>query len=203
MNLPVMACMSSCACHIKTLWCRSTVWFMWKTITNPNSTLTEAYESNKEYKTSTKHFTMFCSYIYDLSSAGKNAKLPGYMDYLHLSTADVAILKGSWSVLEEHVTRVSWRNHITKSIDRLVDWLIDWIFDLLIEEHMTKVNIDRIAGEPDPLILSWIELKIWWEKDLTFQVGVDFFIDMMTNHEEIKAVFRQVTNCDRNDYDDD
>ena len=37
---------------------------------------------------------------------GKNAKLPGYMDYLHLSTADVAILKGSWAVLEEHVTRV-------------------------------------------------------------------------------------------------
>lgn len=28
------------------------------------------------------------------------------MDYLHLSTADVAILKGSWAVLEEHVTRV-------------------------------------------------------------------------------------------------
>ena len=38
--------------------------------------------------------------------SGKNAKLPGYMDYLHLSTADVAILKGSWAVLEEHVTRV-------------------------------------------------------------------------------------------------
>lgn len=64
------------------------------------------------------------------SYVGKNAKLPGYMDYLHLSTADVAILKGSWSVLEEHVTRV----------------------------------------------------------------GVDFFIDMMTNHEEIKAVFRQMPN---------
>ena len=41
-----------------------------------------------------------------ISISGKNAKLPGYMDYLHLSTADVAILKGSWSVLEEHVTRV-------------------------------------------------------------------------------------------------
>ena len=27
---------------------------------------------------------------------------------------------------------------------------------------------------------------------MTSQVGVDFFIDMMTNHEEIKAVFRQV-----------
>merc|ERR1712130_805239 len=64
------------------------------------------------------------------SYVGKNAKLPGYMDYLHLSTADVAILKGSWSVLEEHVTRV----------------------------------------------------------------GVDFFIDMMTNHGEIKAVFRQMPN---------
>jgi len=62
------------------------------------------------------------------SYVGKNAKLPGYMDYLHLSTADVAILKGSWSVLEEHVTRV----------------------------------------------------------------GVDFFLDMMTNHEEIKTVFRQM-----------
>ena len=44
---------------------------------------------------------------YQIYFPGKNAKLPGYMDYLHLSTADVAILKGSWSVLEEHVTRVS------------------------------------------------------------------------------------------------
>merc|ERR1719466_27896 len=52
------------------------------------------------------------------------------MDYLHLSTADVAILKGSWSVLEEHVTRV----------------------------------------------------------------GVDFFLDMINNHEEIKLVFRQMPN---------
>ena len=86
--------------------------FMWKTITNPNSTFTEASDNNKEYKTSTKHIATCCSYIYDSSSAGKNAKLPGYMDYLHLSTADVAILKGSWSVLEEHVTRVSWRKQI-------------------------------------------------------------------------------------------
>lgn len=64
------------------------------------------------------------------SYVGKNAKLPGYMDYLHLSTADVAILKGSWTVLEEHVTRV----------------------------------------------------------------GVDFFLDMINNHEEIKVVFRQMPN---------
>jgi len=61
------------------------------------------------------------------SYVGKNAKLPGYMDYLHLSTADVAILKGSWAVLEEHVTRV----------------------------------------------------------------GVDFFLDLINNHEEIRLVFRQ------------
>ena len=52
------------------------------------------------------------------------------MDYLHLSTADVAILKGSWSVLEEHVTKV----------------------------------------------------------------GVEFFLDMMTNHEDFRAVFRQMPN---------
>jgi len=64
------------------------------------------------------------------SYVGKNAKLPGYMDYLHLSTADVAILKGSWTVLEEHVTKV----------------------------------------------------------------GVDFFLDMINNHEEIKVVFRQMPN---------
>jgi len=61
------------------------------------------------------------------SYVGKNAKLPGYMDYLHLSTADVAILKGSWAVLEDHVTRV----------------------------------------------------------------GVDFFLDLINNHEEIRQVFRQ------------
>jgi len=61
------------------------------------------------------------------SYVGKNAKLPGYMDYLHLSTADVAILKGSWAVLEEQVTRV----------------------------------------------------------------GVDFFLDLINNHEEIRLVFRQ------------
>ena len=51
-------------------------------------------------------------------SAGKNAKLPGYMDYLHLSTADVAILKGSWSVLEEHVTRVS----AGESLPTILSW---------------------------------------------------------------------------------
>ena len=39
------------------------------------------------------------------------------MDYLHLSTADVAILKGSWSVLEEHVTRVG------------VDFFLDLIYN--------------------------------------------------------------------------
>ena len=49
--------------------------------------------------------------------SGKNAKLPGYMDYLHLSTADVAILKGSWMVLEEHVTRVG------------VDFFLDLIYN--------------------------------------------------------------------------
>ena len=79
---------------------------MLKTSTNPNSIFTKVSD-NKEYKTSTKHIVQFLSYIYGGRSAGKNAKLPGYMDYLHLSTADVAILKGSWSVLEEHVTRVS------------------------------------------------------------------------------------------------
>ena len=40
-------------------------------------------------------------------------------------------------------------------------------------------------------------------KYVTFQVGVDFFIDMMTNHEEIKAVFRQVTDCDHDDHNKD
>jgi len=69
-----------------------------------------------------------CASIFSiLTVKGKNAKLPGYMDYLHLSTADVAILKGSWAVLEEHVTRV----------------------------------------------------------------GVDFFLDLINNHEEIRSVFRQ------------
>ena len=69
---------------------------------------------------SMQHCGDSCTLI--ISIPGKNAKLPGYMDYLHLSTADVAILKGSWAVLEEHVTRV----------------------------------------------------------------GVDFFLDLMNNHEEIK-----------------
>ena len=54
---------------------------------------------------------------YLLLTSGKNAKLPGYMDYLHLSTADVAILKGSWMVLEEHVTRVG------------VDFFLDLIYN--------------------------------------------------------------------------
>ena len=40
---------------------------------------------------------------------GKNAKLPGYMDYLHLSTSDVGNLKESWSVLEDNVSKVSTR----------------------------------------------------------------------------------------------
>ena len=38
--------------------------------------------------------------------AGKNAKLPGYMDYLHLSTSDVANLRDSWNVVEAHTSRV-------------------------------------------------------------------------------------------------
>ena len=81
--------------------------FMLNTITNLDSTFTEVTDK-KEYKTPTKDTQCFAhSNIYDDFSSGKNAKLPGYMDYLHLSTADVAILKGSWSVLEEHVTRVS------------------------------------------------------------------------------------------------
>ena len=37
---------------------------------------------------------------------GKNAKLPGYMDYLHLSTSDVGNLKESWQVLEDNVAKV-------------------------------------------------------------------------------------------------
>jgi len=64
------------------------------------------------------------------SYVGKNARLPGYMDYLHLSTADVAILKNSWSVLEDHMTRV----------------------------------------------------------------GVEFFLDIINNHEEIRGFFRQMPN---------
>ena len=144
---------------------------MLNTITNLDSTFT-AVTDKKEYKTPTKDTQCFAhSNIYDDFSSGKNAKLPGYMDYLHLSTADVAILKGSWSVLEEHVTRVSI---IFKS-----------------EEHMRMSP----GGESD---LRIIREKLW-----LFQVGVDFFIDMMTNHEEIKAVFRQVDDHDHDGQDND
>ena len=41
---------------------------------------------------------------------GKNAKLPGYMDYLHLSTSDVGNLKESWQVLEDNVAKVLKKN---------------------------------------------------------------------------------------------
>merc|ERR1711970_1482122 len=60
---------------------------------------------------------------------GKNAKLPGYMDYLHLSTSDVGNLKESWNVLEDNVSKV----------------------------------------------------------------GVEFFLDILNHHEEIKSTFRQAT----------
>ena len=46
------------------------------------------------------------------------------MDYLHLSTADVAILKGSWAVLEEHVTRVG----------------VDFFLDLMINHEEIKLG---------------------------------------------------------------
>lgn len=61
------------------------------------------------------------------SYVGKNAKLPGYMDYLHLSTSDVANLKESWAVLEDNISKV----------------------------------------------------------------GVEFFLDILNHHEEIKGSFRQ------------
>jgi len=63
------------------------------------------------------------------SYVGKNAKLPGYMDYLHLSTSDVANLRESWCVLEDNVSKV----------------------------------------------------------------GVEFFLDILNHHEEIKTTFRQAT----------
>jgi len=40
------------------------------------------------------------------SYVGKNAKLPGYMDYLHLSTGDVTTLKSTWAEVDNHITRV-------------------------------------------------------------------------------------------------
>jgi len=61
------------------------------------------------------------------SYVGKNAKLPGYMDYLHLSTSDVGNLKETWAVLEDNVAKV----------------------------------------------------------------GVEFFLDILNHHEEIKGTFRQ------------
>ena len=155
----------------------------------PKSTITS---DNKEYKTSTNHTVLFFSYIYgEPQSAGKNAKLPGYMDYLHLSTADVAILKGSWSVLEEHVTRVSTaESHPTN---------LSWA-----EKPMEMVKSQwkswKDGGKDEkPMEKAEKSMEKSWKPDeqKTFQVGVDFFIDMMTNHEEIKAVFRQVFHHDR------
>ena len=77
--------------------------------------------------------------------SGKNAKLPGYMDYLHLSTADVAILKvmkvhsltvldnktlfkGSWAVLEDHVTRVG----------------VDFFLDLINNHEEIRLGTDSV-----------------------------------------------------------
>ena len=65
--------------------------------------------------------------------SGKNAKLPGYMDYLHLSTADVAILKGSWAVLEEHVTRVG----------------VDFFLDLINNHEEIRSGIVKLYSQPD------------------------------------------------------
>ena len=67
------------------------------------------------------------------------------MDYLHLSTADVAILKGSWSVLEEHVTRVG------------VDFFLDLIYNH--EEMKLGTVCQSQITRPIPVGYYWTIFK--------------------------------------------
>ena len=74
------------------------------------------------------------------------------MDYLHLSTADVAILKGSWSVLEEHVTRVG----------------VDFFLDLIYNHEEMKLGTVCQSQITLPLLVRMIiyiglilSLKLW------------------------------------------
>merc|ERR1711962_746657 len=66
------------------------------------------------------------------SYVGKNAKLPGYMDYLHLSTSDVGNLKDSWSVLEDNVSKVG----------------IEFFLDILNHHQELKSNFRQNPGIP-------------------------------------------------------
>ena len=78
-----------------------------------------------------------------LLTSGKNAKLPGYMDYLHLSTADVAILKGSWLVLEEHVTRVG------------VDFFLDLIY------NHEEMKLGTVCQSTQIIVYSCCPVRYW------------------------------------------
>ena len=61
------------------------------------------------------------------------------MDYLHLSTADVAILKGSWAVLEEHVTRVG----------------VDFFLDLINNHEEIRSGIVKVDYR---LLLTYVSI---------------------------------------------
>ena len=80
-----------------------------------------------------------CIYSY----LGKNAKLPGYMDYLHLSTSDVGNLKESWSVLEDNVSKVKLLSKLINIIDQKT-WVFAMNSDFLITLQSDVVDLWQI-----------------------------------------------------------
>ena len=80
-----------------------------------------------------------CIYSY----LGKNAKLPGYMDYLHLSTSDVGNLKESWSVLEDNVSKVKLLSKLINIIDQKT-WVFAMNSDFLFTLQSDVVDLWQI-----------------------------------------------------------
>ena len=70
------------------------------------------------------------------------------MDYLHLSTADVAILKGSWLVLEEHVTRVG------------VDFFLDLIY------NHEEMKLGTVCQSTQIIVYSCCPVRYWTLEDI-------------------------------------
>ena len=115
-----------------------------------------------------------CIYLY----LGKNAKLPGYMDYLHLSTSDVGNLKESWSVLEDNVSKVKLLSKLINIIDQK-SWVFATNSDFLITLH-SAVRCRRPLTDQIFKISKWAsECKDKVIKKFDYVAKLNFFIDLL------------------------
>ena len=130
MNLPVMVCMSSCACHIKTLWCRSTVWWglcgkQSQTQTQPSQKRMKATKNTKLQQSTSQCFALIFT-IYHLQGRMRNC--PGTWT---TSTSPLRM----WRSLKD--PGLSLRNMSPGWVggiiwqSQLIVWLIGWLIEFL------------------------------------------------------------------------